>query len=86
MELLAWPKATAERLALLEDFIGAAIVCGLEEPIIIKAIEIRKASRLKLPDAIIASTAQTLNLTLLTRNIDDFKNVQGLKLTNPWEL
>jgi predicted nucleic acid-binding protein len=25
------------------------------------------------------------DLTLLTRNIDDFKNIEGLSFLNPWE-
>ena len=40
--------------------------------------------RIKLPDVIIAATALTNNYTLLTRNIDDFKNIPGINLENPW--
>jgi predicted nucleic acid-binding protein len=86
MELLAWPKATEEQLILLNNFINAATIWGLEEPVIIKGIEIRKKYRLKLPDAIIAATALTFNYTLLSRNIDDFKNIPELRLINPWEM
>ncbi|WP_198675460.1 PIN domain-containing protein [Pleomorphovibrio marinus] len=39
----------------------------------------------KLPDEIIAATALTYDLTLLTRNIGDFKKIEGLKVTNPNE-
>jgi len=38
-----------------------------------------------LPDAVIAATAMFHNFTLLTRNIDDFKNISGLSYQNPWE-
>ncbi|MDR1220966.1 MAG: PIN domain-containing protein [Treponema sp.] len=41
---------------------------------------------MKLPDAIIAATALTENFALVTRNNDDFKNIAGLELLNPWEL
>jgi predicted nucleic acid-binding protein len=39
-----------------------------------------------LPDAIIAATALAENFVLVTRNTDDFKNIAGLELLNPWEL
>ena len=35
-------------------------------------------------DAMIAATAITHQLTVVTRNIDDFKHI-GVKLLNPWE-
>ena len=35
------------------------------------------------PDAIIASTARARDLTLVTRNVSDFKDT-GLKLIDPW--
>ena len=51
--------------------------------IIEKTIEIRKSYRIKLPDAIIAATAFVHNLTLLTRNISDYKNIEELSVINP---
>ena len=35
-------------------------------------------------DAIIAATALEYDLTLVTRNVDDFKHVENLKLVNPF--
>jgi predicted nucleic acid-binding protein len=49
-------------------------------------IELRKKNKTKLPDAIIAATALELGLTLITRNIGDFKNIPNLKSINPWDL
>ena len=49
-----------------------------------QTILIRKITKIKLPDAIIAATAMVYNLTLVTHNIDDFKNIQGLKVLNPF--
>jgi len=40
---------------------------------------------MKLPDAIIAATALVYDLTLVTRNVADFKNIDRLKLVNPWD-
>ncbi|WP_090393203.1 type II toxin-antitoxin system VapC family toxin [Niabella drilacis] len=84
MELLAWRNASVEELAMLEAFIKNTILYNLEEPVILKSIEIRKLHSIKLPDAIIAATALVNNYTLVTRNTADFKNIEGLKMTNPW--
>ena len=48
-----------------------------------KTIEIRKHCRIKLPDAIIADTALVHDLTLLTRNITDFRNAKNLNVISP---
>ena len=39
---------------------------------------------IKLPDAIIAATALVYDLTLISRNVSDFKNIEGLKVLNPF--
>lgn len=84
MELLAWPKASPKQLSVLKEFIGAIVIWSLDEPVIVKGIEIRKDFRVKLPDAIIAATAIVHGLALITRNVDDFKKITGLELINPW--
>ncbi len=86
MELLSWNEATSEQIQVLEAFINSSIVFGLDEKIILKAIDIRKNIRLKLPDAIIAATALTNGLILITRNISDFKNIPELQIIDPWNL
>ena len=46
-------------------------------------IELRKTATIQLPDAIIAATAFTNNLTLWTHNTDDFKAIPNLRLFDP---
>ena len=48
-----------------------------------QTILIRKSYKIKLPDAIIAATAMVYSLILVTHNVDDFKNIRGLKILNP---
>lgn len=48
------------------------------------AVKIRKKKRIKLPDAIIAATAISEGLNLVTRNIEDFQDIE-VKLTNPFK-
>lgn len=86
MELLAWRNATAQQISILKEFIDSTIIHNLEESVILGGIELRKNYRIKLPDAIIAATALVYDLTLVTRNIDDFKNLEGIDLINPWKL
>jgi predicted nucleic acid-binding protein len=66
--------------------------CGLFDRLFLtkemetQTIFIRKTKKIKLPDAIIAATAMVYNLTLVTRNYDDFKNILELKILNPFPL
>jgi predicted nucleic acid-binding protein len=85
IELLCWKTATEKDLKVLHDFVDDALVFELEKDIKLKTADIRKAHRIKLPDAIIAATALVHDLTLLTRNIGDFKNIKGLSMINPCE-
>ena len=86
MELLSWPNAEPKQMSVLNQFISSVVIWGLDERIILKGIEVRKSNQIKLPDAIIAATSIVHGLNLVTRNINDFKNVKGIKLINPWEL
>ena len=85
IELLCWKTATEKDIAVIHSFINDAFLIELEQAIKLKTVEIRKVHRIKLPDAIIAATALVYKLELVTRNIDDFKNISGLQMINPWE-
>ena len=86
IEILGWYNATPEQLSKLQNFVQQSLVYQLTETIIQKTILLRQAHRIKLPDAIVAATALTKNKTLVTRNVNDFKNIPGLDLLNPWDL
>lgn len=58
----------------------------LTDEIVDETIAIRKVHKIKLPDAIIAATAKTKNLALITRNESDFNAVSGLTIINPWNI
>ena len=86
IELLCWKTATDKDLEVMHNFITDALVIELEQPIKLKTADIRKVHRIKLPDAIIAATAIVYDLTLISRNVVDFSNINGLKIINPWEM
>ena len=69
-----------------KDFIALANVIEIDKDIIDACIELRKKSSIKLPDAIIASTALVKNLTIITNNEKDFENIEGLKFVNPYKV
>jgi len=35
-------------------------------------------------DSLIAAAAITHHMTLVTRNVKDFKDIEGISLINPW--
>lgn len=71
-------------MEVLHSFIRDALIIELEPAIKLKTVDIRKLHTIKLPDAIIAASAQVNNLTLITRNTSDFKNITDLPIVNPW--
>ena len=77
-------KAPPEDALLLNDFMDVAQIIGLPDNIIKQTIELRKEYKIKTPDAIVAATAQLLNLTLISRNIKDFDKIKDLRLINPY--
>ncbi|MBP5982587.1 MAG: type II toxin-antitoxin system VapC family toxin [Fluviicola sp.] len=79
-------NAPEQHNRLLVNFINDATVFDLTDNIVEASIEIRKKHKTKLPDAIIAATALVYDLVLITRNISDFKNIDGLKVIDPHSL
>ena len=78
IEFLGFKDATQAS----EDFIALANVIEINRTIINTCIALRRKHRIKLPDAIIAATALTLNCTLVTNNEKDFMNIKGLNTIN----
>ena len=83
IELLAWNPPKESDLIVYQQFVQASRVLGIDKRVILKTIEIRKQFGLKLPDAVIASTALIHDLTLIADNDRDFLKVDGLKYINP---
>ena len=79
-------NAPNEHYQLLSNFINDSTILYLSENIVDSTIEIRKKYKTKLPDAIIAATAISYNLILISRNISDFKNIQRLQVIEPYSL
>ena len=84
MEFLGFKGHTEESFKKAEIFLSYANVLGFDNEIADMVIDIKRNKSIKLPDAIIASTASKNDFTLVTRNIDDFKGID-IKIYNPFE-
>jgi hypothetical protein len=69
MELLSYPNMSESEELIVRDFLDKITVVGLDNNIKELAIAFRKNYKLKLPDAIVAATAKSLNANLLTNDL-----------------
>lgn len=82
IEALSWQTNDKTKEQIVLSFVQDAQVMPLTNDVVDKCIEIRRAVKIKTPDAIIAATAIVYNLTLLTSD-SDFNKVDGLQLQHP---
>lgn len=81
IEILSFSKWNAEELHEVETFLEKAFVfMPIDRHISRVTAEIRRAIKIKTPDATIAATALSTYTPLLTRNVKDFKKVQNLTI------
>ena len=78
-------RTTEESAALTAELLDAFEEISIDQEVKSVAISIRRAYKLKIPDAIIAATALHLGIPLITRNVKDFRNIPDLELVNPFE-
>ena len=68
IELLSFPNLTAEQEEALLALLSDVSVVGIDEEVKRRSVALRRRFRLRLPDAIIAATAMTLDADLLTND------------------
>ena len=85
IEVLGYKTASAAD-RLLRDFVNDSLVLDLTDEVVDKTISIRKQSKTKTPDAIIAATAIANKLTVISRNTRDFIPIKGLTVLNPYDI
>lgn len=81
MELLGFPDLAGEEEAAILEFLQNCRVLSVDEAVERQAIRLRRSNQCKLPDAVIAATAQVHQLTLLTLDQRLEKLVAQLKDT-----
>ena len=83
IELLGYPNLDNIEEEKFNLFIDHSILHQIDNKTIEISIAIRKKYKIKLPDAIIAATCLANDLTILTNNIKDFEDIEGLKVIGP---
>ena len=83
IEVLGYHKLNDTDRQFLERFFQTTERFPLSETVVQMAIELRRRRRMSLGDSIIAATAIVHKRTLATRDIDDFRWLEELKLHDP---
>jgi predicted nucleic acid-binding protein len=79
MELLSYKNITPQERQTIKNFISDFTIVNIDEKIKLNTIEVKKTSNMKLPDSIIAATAISLKLPLITSD-KQFKSIPDLNL------
>ncbi len=66
LELLGFQDLRDEDVPLIEEFLNSCIIVDLNQAIKKITIELKRAQKIKLPDAIIAATSKYMNLPLIS--------------------
>jgi toxin FitB len=82
IEVLGYDQLKQVERTFLENFFNAISIFPVDEKIALKAIQLRQRKPISLGDAIIAATALTYDLTLLTENVKDYAGIKGLKVVS----
>lgn len=69
LELLSWPQLRTEDEAAIRKFLGRVTILGLDQNIKKATVQLRRTTRLKLPDAIIAATAISIDADLYSNDV-----------------
>jgi len=84
LELFGFPGLTEVEEEKIRELLQAFEEVPVTSDIIDRAIQIRKRAKVKVPDAIIGASALVLGCNLVTRNVSDFKAIDGLKVIDPF--
>ncbi|HVG11339.1 MAG TPA: type II toxin-antitoxin system VapC family toxin [Thermoanaerobaculia bacterium] len=84
VEVLGYHGLSEPERRYFEAFFAEARVLPLAHPVLEEAVRLRQAKRIKLGDSLVAGTALLHDLTLITRNVDDFMGIEGLRVLNPF--
>ena len=83
IESFEYQNLTPEEFQQLETIFRRTQILPLTDDIVEQAISLRQQRRMGLGDSIIAATAITHGLALVTHNTEDFRWIAGLELLDP---
>ncbi len=82
LEVLGYHKITEEQKTFFKAIFTLVQIIQVDDDVIEEAIKLRSAKNMSVADAIIAATAVLNSCELITENTKDFKNVNGITITN----
>lgn len=83
IEALGYTDILAAEEHRINALFDAMVEISLSAPIIQIAVRLRQLKKMTLGDAIVAATAVENNSVLWTANVEEFSNIEGLKIHNP---
>ncbi len=86
MEVMGFNFSNNEEKEVLEELFSNLSIKNIDKGIVNKVIAIRQNKKIKLPDAIVYAIASVNKMDLITRNVDDFKNIdKTVNVVNPFD-
>ncbi|PTX98293.1 PIN domain nuclease [Spartobacteria bacterium LR76] len=85
VEILGYHLLKEEERRDLAGFLDALLVMPITTEITDRAIALRQQRKMGLGDSLVAGTAIETGCELVTRNVEDFRWVEDLRVINPFE-
>jgi toxin FitB len=86
LEVLGYHQINDEDKTYFEEFFNASQILPVSQAVIEQGVTLKQIKKMSLGDTIIAATGLVYDLTVVTRNIDDFRWITNLKLFNPFAI
>jgi predicted nucleic acid-binding protein len=83
IEVLGFPNLSAKEEEDIRRLLNEFEEVAESNAVIERTIQIQKLVRIKIPDALIAASADTAQAVVVTRNTADFQRVPGLTVLHP---
>ena len=80
LEVLGFSRLSAFDKRTFDTYFASVKILPLSEAIISEAIRLRQQRKRSLGDSVIAATALLYNLPVLTNNVNDFADIDGLQV------
>ena len=83
IEVLGFPNLSESEETAIRRLLNEFEEIAVTNSVVERTVQIRKLVRIKIPDALIAASADNAQAILVTRNTNDFQRVPGLTVVHP---